>query len=514
MPAPLSREQELEAADAAITIDPGPPSPPTGEYGGSVRESVSTSAPVAPAFARSTPSRPAGVPTVIPAAPPVVRSSPSQSPMVLDPRNIESLDVEFDDLASLTGAALARAACARVFAAVHELLVDDAGVPERDAETRARARSEALRMLQQAAETVPGIEARPWAERIASEMCGLGALTARLAEPDVQEIFVHGPDRVLVRRGAGVPTEIDARFSCPQAIEVVVRRLTGTTFGAENPIVDARTLDGADVYAVHESVAHGGPVVNISLPSPSEPRWTLELLMKEGTISPVLANLFATCVQAGLGILVCAGPGARSFPLVASLLECSPSSDRHVLVRPMSELGILPPHVVVLEGDGLVGTDGTTVMQALVRTAVGLRPDRLCVHEAAGPEVTEVLAAAGRGLAGVVVSTRASAAEAGIHRLAALAGLAGGGSDPRARAHVVARSLELVICVARFPDGRTRVVEVAEAAVAPDGSTCTTEIIAIDPRTGTWRHTGAVPSFFAALGRRGIVVDAQMLEGQ
>ncbi|MBC8068204.1 MAG: hypothetical protein IAG13_07715, partial [Deltaproteobacteria bacterium] len=78
---------------------------------------------------------------------------------------------------------------------------------------------------------------------------------------------------------------------------------------------------------------------------------------------------------------------------------------------------------------------------------------------------------------------------------------------------VVARSLELVVCVARFPDGRTRVVEVAEAAVSPDGSTCTVEIIGIDPRTGTWRHTGAIPSFFAALQRRGIVVDAQMLSG-
>lgn len=516
-----------DASEADITNDPRIGVPQTADYAESapprrveppspaaVARSEAPTGEHPPPFARSSPSRPAGVPQVIPATtPPIVRSSPSQSPVFIDSRLVESLDVEFEDLASLSGAALARAACARVFAAVHEMLVGESGVPERDAETRARARAEALRMLQQAAETVTGIEARPWAERIASEMCGLGALTARLAEPDVQEIFVHGPDRVLVRRGGGVPAEIDAKFSCPQAIEVVVRRLTATNFGAENPIIDARTLDGADVYAVHESVAHGGPVVNISLPSPSEPRWTLELLMSEGAISPVLANLFATCVQAGLGILVCAGPGARSFPLVAALLECAPATDRHVLVRPMSEMGVLPSHLVVLEGDGLVGTDGTTVMQALVRTAVGLRPDRLCVHEAAGPEVAEILAAAGRGLSGAVLSTRAGSAEAGIHRLAALAALAGGGSDPRTRAHVVARSLELVVCVARFPDGRTRVVEVAEAAVAPDGSTCTTEIIAIDPRTGSWRHSGAVPSFFAALGRRGIVVDAAMLSG-
>jgi pilus assembly protein CpaF len=462
---------------------------------------------------RSSPSRPPGVPQVIPApsAPPV-RSNPSASPVFIDPRHVDSLDIDFTDLASLSGSALSRAACARVFAAVFDTLCAGEDLPARDGETRARARSEAVRLLQVAADAVNGIEVRPWAERIASEMCGLGALSARLAETDVQEIFVHGPERVLVRRGNTPPSEIDAKFSCPQAIEVVVRRLTGTNFGAENPIVDARTLDGADVYAVHESVASGGPVVNITLPSPTEPRWTLELLLQEGALSPAVANLLSVCVQAGLGILVCAGPGARAFPLVTALVDAAPSSDRHVIVRPMAEPGLLPAHVVVLEGDGLVGTDGTTVMQALVRTAVGLRPDRLCLHETTGPEASDLLAAAGRGLSGVLVSMRASTAEAGLQRLAALTGSAGG-PDNQSRMQAVARTLELIVTIGRFPDGTSRVVEVAEARVAADGTATTTEIIGIDPRTGTWRHTGAVPNFFGAMQRRGIVVDAAMLGG-
>lgn len=469
--------------------------------------------PVRPMPTRSAPSRPPGAPQVVPASSaPIVRSSPSASPVFLDPRLVDSLDVDFTDLTALSGAALARAACARVFAAVFEMLCEGAELPARDGETRARARAEAVRLLQVAADTAGGIEVRPWAERIASEMCGLGALSARLAETDVQEIFVHGPDRVLVRRGNAVPSEIDARFSCPQAIEVVVRRLTGTNFGAENPIVDARTLDGADVYAVHESVASGGPVVNITLPSPTETRWSLEQLLADGSLSPAVANLLSVCVQAGLGILVCAGPGARAFPLIAALIDAAPATERQVLVRPMAEPGLLGPHVVVLEGDGLVGTDGTTVMQALVRTAVGLRPDRLCLHETTGPEASDLMAAAGRGLSGVLVSMRASTADAGLSRLAALSGLAGG-PDMASRVHAVARTLELVVTIGRFPDGNSRVIEVAEARVGPDGATAAVEIIGIDPRTGTWRHTGAVPNFFATMQRRGIVVDAAMLGG-
>ncbi len=509
VPEPIAREPSAPP----VPLDPPPvldtPAPPDAftTADSSVHDLARPSTP-----SRSSPSRPPGVPQVI-AAPgaPVLRSSPSASPVFIDPRHVESLDVDFTDLASLSGAALMRAACTRVFASVFDALAPAGDIPGRDGDTRARARAEAVRMLQGAAESVAGIEVRPWAERIASEMCGLGALTARLAEPDVQEIFVHGPDRVLVRRGSGPAQEIDAKFSCPQAIEIVVRRLTGTNFGAENPIVDARTLDGADVYAVHESVASNGPVVNITLPSPSETRWTLERLLQQGSISPPLANLLSTCVQAGLGILVCAGPGARAFPLLAALLDAAPPADRQVLVRPMSEPGVVPPHVVVLEGDGLVGTEGTTVMQALVRTAVGLRPDRLCVHETAGPEAAELLGIAGRGLAGMLVSTRASTAAGGLARLAALAGLGGGGPDLVARTEMVARSIELVVCVGRFPDGVSRVVELAETRVGPDGTASAVEIIGIDARTGLWRHTGVVPSFFATMQRRGVVVDAAML---
>src|SRR5690606_28610087 len=118
--------------------------------------------------------------------------------------------------------------------------------------------------------------------------------------------------------------------------------------------------------------------------------------------------LLATCVHAGLNIAVCAAPGASAFPLIGALAEAASRSERQVLVRPAHEPGLLPAGVVVLEGDGLVGTDGATVMQALVRTGLGLSPHRLLVHEMCGPEASEVFAAMGRGLAGTVVSTRAA----------------------------------------------------------------------------------------------------------
>jgi pilus assembly protein CpaF len=261
---------------------------------------------------------------------------------------------------------------------------------------------------------------------------------------------------------------------------------------------------------VHESVAPGGPVVNITLPTEDDPRWSLEMLIGAGSISPMLANLLSTCVHAGLNIAICAGAGASAFPLLAALCEAAPAGQRQVIVRPTRARGLLPPDAVVLEGDGLVGTDGATVMQALVRTALGLVPQRLLVHEIVGPEAAEVFAAMGRGLGGTVVSTRAPTGAEGLSRLSSLAAMASPLADASARTRLVASSIELMLTVGRFADGITRVTEVAEPTLS-SGVAQAVEIVRYDGDNRQWRHSGVVPTFFGDLQRRGYPVDAGML---
>jgi Flp pilus assembly CpaF family ATPase len=154
-------------------------------------------------------------------------------------------------------------------------------------------------------------------------------------------------------------------------------------------------------------------------------------------------------------------------------------------------------------------------MPALVRAALGLAPDRLYAHEVAGTEASEVLAAAGRGMGGAVVSTRAGSAEEGIQRLATLCGLASGGTDHATRARYVAGSLEVVVTLSRFPGGRTRVTQLAEAMVEDaSGRAGAVDLVTFDPNSRRWSPTGVTPSFFAELQRRGgISVDPNILNG-
>jgi pilus assembly protein CpaF len=174
----------------------------------------------------------------------------------------------------------------------------------------------------------------------------------------------------------------------------------------------------------------------------------------------------------------------------------------------------MPENAVVLQGDGLVATEGATVMQALVRAALGLSPDRLIAHEVAGPEAADVLGALGRGMGGAIVSTRAGSAEAGLRRMATLCGIAGMGADQTARAQYVAASLELVVTVSRFPGGKGRVTQIAEAMVdAASGRAGAVDLLTFDPNSRRWVGTGVVPVFFEELKRRAIAVDPSLLDG-
>jgi pilus assembly protein CpaF len=485
-------------ADDPTPVDEGPPPVISGKTewaGASPAPEPEPAPPLAPP-SMAAPARPSMPPRAASLAPAVASDS------TLPPS---------DDLSDLAGPGAVAEACARVFSLVQYHVAPQGELPDRDAGTRSQARTEAQRLLSDVADRVPGLDARPLANRIANELCGLGPLSAPLAEPEVREIFVHGPQRIFVRRGDGAPEPIDATFSCRPAVEMVVRRLTNTWFGIDHPIAEARTFDGADVHAIHDSVSPGGPVVTITLPDAHEPTFTLDALAAAGDLSPSIAHVLRICVEAGLNIAVCAAPGARSFPLLAALAAAVPASQRVALVRIGHEPGELAENIVVLQGDGLVSSEGATVMQALVRAALGLAPDRLYAHEVAGAEASEVLAAAGRGMGGAVVSTRAGSAEEGIRRLATLCGLASGGTDHATRARYVAGALEVVVTLSRFPGGRTRVTQLAEAMVDASGRAGAVDLVTFDPNSRRWGPTGVTPSFFAELQRRGISVDPNIL---
>jgi pilus assembly protein CpaF len=135
-------------------------------------------------------------------------------------------------------------------------------------------------------------------------------------------------------------------------------------------------------------------------------------------------------------------------------------AERIVLVEDASELRPEHGHLVALEArPANIEGAGAVSVQALVRQALRMRPDRLVVGEVRGAEVADLLAAMNTGHeggCGTIHANSSADVPARVEALAMVAGLA------RAAVHSqLASAVDAVVHLGRDRQGRRRVQEVA-----------------------------------------------------
>ncbi len=298
------------------------------------------------------------------------------------------------------------------------------------------------------------------ADALHDELDGYGPLASLLEHPGLTDVLVNGPEEVWVDAGAGL-CRTSVRLAGPQQVRDLAVRLAaraGRRLDDAVPWVDARLPEGNRLHAVLPPLAPNGPVICLRIPARRP--FSLEDLVREGTLEDDLAHLVAQLVQRRCSFLVTGGTGSGKTTILATLLGLVGDEERIVLVEDSGELRPEHPHVVRLEartpnvdGAGGVGLD------TLVRQALRMRPDRLVVGEVRGAEVVDLLAALNTGHRGGCGTVHANAAGEVPARLAAL-GIAAG--LPReAVAAQAAAGLDAVIHVVRDRgSGRRRVAEV------------------------------------------------------
>jgi pilus assembly protein CpaF len=176
-----------------------------------------------------------------------------------------------------------------------------------------------------------------------------------------------------------------------------------------------------------------------------------------------VARLLDRILAARLAFLVSGGTGTGKTTLLAALLSRLPPDERLVVVEDASELRPDHPHVVGLESRPANAEGaGAVDLRTLVRQALRMRPDRIVVGEVRGGEVVELLAALNTGHEGGCGTLHANSAVDVPARVEALALAAGLG---REAAHSqLASAVDVVIHLARGPDGTRRVAQVAVPA--------------------------------------------------
>src|SRR5690349_4244841 len=146
--------------------------------------------------------------------------------------------------------------------------------------------------------------------RVVRLATGLGPLEPLLADPDVDEVMVNGPEEVWIeRRGRLERTAVEfaSEADLRHAIERILAPL-GRRVDEASPLVDARLSDGSRVNVVIPPLALGGPCLTIR--RFRRQGFSLEELVGNGTMPDSLAQFLRARVRERASVLVSGGTGS------------------------------------------------------------------------------------------------------------------------------------------------------------------------------------------------------------
>ena len=297
---------------------------------------------------------------------------------------------------------------------------------------------------------------------------GLGAIAPLLRDPRVSEVMVNGTRGVWVERDGQVEAT-PIRFRDTEEILVLIERLVaplGRRLDVAQPLVDARLPDGSRVHAVIPPIAIQGPVLTIRrfAARPLDP----DDLVRLRTASAAQAAWLVAAVRARRSILVSGGTSSGKTTTLNALAFAIGDDERIVTIEDAAELRLPQSNVVGLETrppsvEGIGAVDTRT----LLRNALRMRPDRIVVGEVRGGEALDMLQAMNTGHRGSLTTAHASSAYRALLRLETMAMMAGVDLPLPAIQEQIRRGIEIVIHQERGPDGRRRIVEIAE--LDPEG---------------------------------------------
>ena len=320
-----------------------------------------------------------------------------------------------------------------------------------------RLRADLERLARAEAPLLPADEVRRLVDHVAARVGGLGPLDPLLADPDVSEVMVNGTGDVWVERAGRVErTELALDGSTTgHLIERVVGPL-GLRADRASPLVDARLPDGSRVNAVVPPLAVDGPCLTIR-------RFVVRVVDLEAVCPPGVAPLLAWAVHGRLNVLVAGGTGAGKTTLLNALAAEIPPGERVVTVEDAAELRLAREHVVRLEARPASAEGaGEVTVRDLVRNALRMRPDRIVVGECRGPEALDMLQAMNTGHEGSLSTCHANGPADALRRLETMVLMGSVALPLTAVREQVDAALDLVVQVARRPDGTRAVVELAE----------------------------------------------------
>jgi pilus assembly protein CpaF len=366
-----------------------------------------------------------------------------------------------------------------------------------------------------------GVEQEQLAREVFDEAVGLGPLEVLLADNDVTEIMVNGPEQIYVERAGKIQLS-ERTFMDEESVLAVIERIVapiGRRIDESQPYVDARLPDGSRVNAIIHPLSLSGPCLTIRKFS-REP-FRVDDLIKFGTMPRPVADFLKACVRLRRNIVVSGGTGSGKTTLLNVVSSYIPDTERIITIEDAAELRLSQRHVIRLEArpPNIEGR-GAVSIRDLVRNALRMRPDRIVVGECRSGEALDMLQAMNTGHEGSLTTVHANTPRDVISRLETMVLMSGMDLPVRAIREQIGAAIHLIVHIARFSDGARKVARITEV-VGLEGDQITMQDIFQYRQTGVdaqgkvqgrFEPTGSVPTFVEDLAARGLSIDHRMFD--
>jgi len=355
-------------------------------------------------------------------------------------------------------------------------------------------------------------------EAIAAEILGYGPIEPLLRDDTITEVMVNGPKQVYIERG-GKLYRTDVLFESDDHVMRIIDRIVapiGRRVDESSPYVDARLPDGSRVNVVIPPISLVGPVITIR--KFSRDPFTVDDLIRFGTMTAEIAKFLESCVRARLNIIVSGGTGSGKTTTLNVLSSFIPEEERIVTIENAAELQLHQEHVVTLESrPPNIEGKGEITIRDLVINSLRMRPERIIVGECRGGEALDMLQAMNTGHDGSLTTLHSNSPRDTLSRLETMVLMAGMELPVRAIREQIAAAVDLIVHQERLRDGTRKIVSITEVQ-GMEGDVIVLQDVFVFEKTGVkdgmvigdFKPTGVRPKFIEKFEAMGLYLPPQI----
>lgn len=308
-------------------------------------------------------------------------------------------------------------------------------------------------------------------QKIFSSIRGLGLLDTIIADEEITEVMINGPDDIFVEK-AGRLFRLDEHFESEARLEDIIQKIVGMA-GREvnqaNPIVDTRLPDGSRVNVVLPPISLKGAIITIRRFSKTP--MTIENLIRYGSITPEIADVLKDLVEAKYNIFICGGTGSGKTTFLNAVSNFIPKDERVITIEDSAELQIVGvDNLVRLETRNANASGfGAVTIRDLIKSSLRMRPERIVVGEVRGGEAIDMLQAMNTGHDGSLSTGHANSTKDMLSRLETMVLQGADGLPLDAIRQQIASALDIIVFLSRLRDKSRRTMEITEVVGYEDG---------------------------------------------